>query len=78
MSKTYANVFVRLNEDGSGVHIPMDNIQVSMFDKKHNIFMNQDTQEVVIQYVFRRKTNYSRALSDGWEEIEVKGISDES
>ena len=70
--KSYTEIFVVLNKDGTGVHVPMDNAQVSVFDKQHDIFINKETDEVVITYVFKRKTEFLRAMSDGWRYIKIK------
>ena len=64
-------VFIQLNMDDTGVKITMDECQASVFDKEHNIFMNQDTKEVAIEYVLSRRTRYIRSISDGWEFIKV-------
>ena len=71
-SKFYTEVFVAVNEDGTGGHVPMDNAQVEVFSKRDNIYINEETNEVVIVYVFKRETRHIRIMSDGWEHIKIK------
>ena len=61
--------FIKLNKNGDGIWITHDN--KFTIEKLHDIFINQDSSNVLIRYIINNEEKYSQSISNGWEYIKV-------